>query len=378
VQDFSADEYALRLARLRTAFGSRAVEAMLIDDSEILAYFTGYETSLNRYRACVVPLEGSPVMVLRALDAEPFRRQSWLQQHVAVPDSEDVVLHLAEALRAYRTIGFDSASHALTVDAWEALRAALPLARFIALPGLPWQLRLVKSSAEISRLRKAAGILDQVIAELADGVAPGVTPRQLLAQAAARLIALGGDPAHIGYVAAASGWDFLHAQPDERGLERGDVLHAELVARYRGYEARVMRCIALGEPPPERLRAAETLVRLQDAQIAAMRPGAPAREVDAILRQGVLASGLRERYDNITGYTLGYYSRQPLRSSDFTRCFLPDAQWKLEAGMVFHMYTSAGGVSLSETVLVGGHGPERLTKLERGLLVAPSHGRDPA
>ena len=359
--DFAREEFSARLARLRESMRRQALDAVLVDDSEMLAYFTGYETSLNRYRACVVPLEGAPAMVLRSLDAAPFRQQSWLAQPIAVPDSEDTVLAVAKALEPYRRIGFDPSSHALTVSTY----GALPHARFV--PVSLRELRLVKSAAEVARIRRAAGLLDQAFGELLEAVAPGVTPRRLTGRAAARLITLGADPAHIGYIAAARGWDFLHAQPDEKPLEAGDVLHLELVARYRGYEARLMRCVALGAVPPDLLRKAETLARLQDAQIAAMKPGAVARDVDAILREGVLAAGLRETYPNVTGYTLGYYSRQPLRSSDFTRCFLPTAEWSLEPGMVFHMYASAAGVSFSETVLVGRDGPERLTQLERRL-----------
>ena len=37
--------------------------------------------------------------------------------------------------------------------------------------------------------------------------------------------------------------------------------------------------------------------------------------------------------------------------------------------MVFHMYTSAKGVSLSETVLVTEDGAERLTRTDRRLFV---------
>jgi len=36
-------------------------------------------------------------------------------------------------------------------------------------------------------------------------------------------------------------------------------------------------------------------------------------------------------------------------------------------GMVFHMYTSAMGLALSETVLVNEYGAQRLTRLERKL-----------
>ena len=45
--DFSADEFAGRLARLRAAMKQSAVDVMLIDDCESLAYFTGYDTTLN-------------------------------------------------------------------------------------------------------------------------------------------------------------------------------------------------------------------------------------------------------------------------------------------------------------------------------------------
>ena len=87
-----------------------------------------------------------------------------------------------------------------------------------------------------------------------------------------------------------------------------------------------------------------------------------AEEVDAILRQGLLESGLRATFDNISGYTLGFYSSAGPRTSDFTRIFHPGAKWRLEPQMVFHMYASAQGASLSETVLVTEPGPERLTR----------------
>ncbi len=322
---FSSAEFAARLERLRAAMRTHAVDVMILDDCEILAYFTGYETTLNLYRACIAPREGRPVMVLRALDAEPFRSQSWFQDHEAFADGDDPVEKLAAALRSRgfgaAAIGFDSGSHALSVAGYERLRGLLPGARFVPMHQVPWELRLVKSPAEIALIRRAAELLE----------------------------------------------NFLHAQSEETPLEAGDVLHLELVSRYRGYEARLMRCVALGPIDAERRHAAELLVALQDAQIAAMKPGAVACDVDAILRNGVLAAGLRESYPNVTGYTLGYYSRVPIRSSDFTRCFLPSAEWRLEAGMVFHMYTSARGVSFSETVLISDEGAERLTKLDRRL-----------
>jgi Xaa-Pro dipeptidase len=375
---FSTEEFSTRLERLRSVMRTRSVDVMVLDDCEILAYFTGYETSLNAYRACIAPREGRPVMVLRALDAEPFRNQSWFEDHEAFEDGEDPIERVAGALItrgfASAAIGFDSGSHALTAEGYERLRRALPDARFVPMFRVPWEQRLVKSPAEIALIRRAAELLDQTLGEIIDVVVPGMTPREVAAMAVRRLIELGADPAHLGYIAAARGWNFLHSRPQEKPLETGDVLHLELVSRFRGYEARLMRCVAMGPVDAERRDAASRLIALQDAQLAAMRPGAAAGEVDAILRDGVIAAGLREHYPNVTGYTLGYYSRVSIRSSDFTRCFMPSADWRLEAGMVFHMYTSAKGVSFSETVLVREDGAERLTKTERRLFSKSADG----
>ena len=68
-----------------------------------------------------------------------------------------------------------------------------------------------------------------------------------------------------------------------------------------------------------------------DARLAGLR-------VDAILRRGVIDAGLRTSFDNISGYTLGFYAQAGPRTSDFTRIFHPGAAWRLEANMVFHMY----------------------------------------
>src|SRR5260221_8954210 len=171
----------------------RSVDVMLLDDSEILAYFTGYETSLNRYRACLVPAEGEPVMVLRALDAEPFRAQAWFKACVPVADGEDPLEAVAASLKRFAVIGFDPGSHALTVDGYEQLKRLLPTARFVPMRGVPWELRLVKSPAEIALIRRAAEILDRRMREVIDAVEPGVTCRALLALAARRLLESGAD-----------------------------------------------------------------------------------------------------------------------------------------------------------------------------------------
>jgi Xaa-Pro dipeptidase len=129
----------------------------------------------------------------------------------------------------------------------------------------------------------------------------------------------------------------------------------------------MMRPVVVGEPSVALNAAAEKLVALQDRQIAAMKPGAVARDIDAIMRQGALNAHLRPTYENVTAYTLGLYTRTP-RSSDFSRVFLPTSHWVLQEGMVFHLYATAQGLGFSETVAVGADGGVRLTTSPRYVL----------
>ncbi|MFI5011648.1 MAG: M24 family metallopeptidase, partial [Hyphomicrobiales bacterium] len=366
---FARSEFEGRLARLRNAMGERSLDLMLIDDSEILNYFTGFETSLNLYRACLVPLDGGLTMVLRQLDVAPFLEQSWFGGCVGFADTDDPALAVAAAIRSTGSerarIGVDFGSHAMTVNSFQAMQAALPQASFVAMTHVPWELRLIKSEAEIGRIARAAGIADATMLAIAEEAKPGMTTRDATAIAVRQFVDRGGDAQYVGRIAAGRGWDFLHRAVSDEPLQAGDILHVELAPSYAGYSARLMRCIVFGPIDAALARTAERLAELQDRQFAGMRPGARAGDVDRILREGVLREGLRESYPNITGYTLGYYSHQPLRSSDFTRVFHPGADWRLEPGMAFHMYTSARGISLSETVVIREAGAVRLTSLPR-------------
>jgi Xaa-Pro dipeptidase len=251
------------------------------------------------------------------------------------------------------------------------LQALLPEARFIDLGPVSDLWRVLKSPAEIEILRAAAGIADATMQVLADSVRVGMRVRDVAAIAAAEFLRRGADHGGPGPIIRARGdAEFLHAQAADEMLGHGDVLHVELTPAVAGYSARLMRPLLLGGNPDAE-RVAARLVALQDRQIAAMHPGMPASEVDALVREPILREGLRRRFANVTGYTLGLYARTP-RPSDFSRCFRPGAEWRLEAGMMFHMYVSAGSVAISETVLVTETGPARLTRFPRAPVILPA------
>ncbi|MEC5293404.1 MULTISPECIES: M24 family metallopeptidase [unclassified Aurantimonas] len=370
---FDRAEFVGRVERVRACMSRAEVDVALFDEIEAMTWLAGYGNSENRWRCVGVPVEGEPFFLIRALDAGPCRLRSWITDIPTFRDWEDPMPVLVEALvrrgLATSRIGLDLGSYCMPPARYEKLRAALPNARFVDLGSMVWELRLSKTPAEIALLRRASEIADEAMRRAAAACVCGASQRTAAREAVAAFIDLGADPGAPGPISAGRGWDFLHGHLDDAILCDGDVVHLELTPRVHGYSARLMRCAVAGSPAPELERASALLAEIQDRQIAAMKPGAIAEEVDIVLRDGVLSAGLRETFDNISGYTLGFYSHAGPRTSDFTRIFHPGARWRIKSGMVFHMYASAAGASFSETVLVTENGPERLTRLPRNLIL---------
>ena len=370
---FSREEYARRLAAVRAKMRERGAELVLVDEAEHLCYLTGFDRSATRYQVCAVPLEGDPVMFLRSLDEPSFLERSWVPEHVTVADWDDPVETLVRTLGqrgwAARRIGLELDSNYLTVRRWQAITAALPGATFVDFGEVLRELRLRKSPEEVAYLRQAAYIADRAMAAAVAAVGEGKNEREAAAAASAAFVQLGADTGRAGVITSGARAGSLHGVLGHRRLQRGDILHMELVPQVHGYSARIMRPTVIGPPSAVQADAARRLIEIQDAQLAAMKPGAVAGDVDRVCRDGVLGADLKDRYENATGYTLGYYAPWSPRTSDFTRLFVPTAAWALEPGMVFHMYVSAVGLSFSETVVVTDDGAERLTRAERALFV---------
>jgi Xaa-Pro aminopeptidase len=363
------EEFRQRTAAVQRAMAERGIDLLILDQSEKCYYLLGYSIAETFYRACLVPATGEPVMVLRKMDVGPCEERTWIDGVIGFDDWDDPIEVIARVVGdkgwPVATIGVEKMSYNLPAGRYEALCAAFAGSRMCDFPDVLDALMWRKSPSEIACLARACEITDATFRYLVDNLAPGLSSRDLAAMAAERSIRLGADSGPIGRITVANDDRHLHANLKTDPIEPGNVVHIELVPKYEGYSARIMRPVLLGGPDPERAAKAERIVAVQDRQLAAMRPGVAASDIDAIIRDGLKAEGLKESYSNISGYTLGYYALYPCRASDFSRVFSPRDQWLLQSGMAFHMYTSVDGLAFSETVVITETGMERLTKTER-------------
>ncbi|RWK40687.1 Xaa-Pro peptidase family protein [Mesorhizobium sp.] len=366
---FPLEEYEARLLALRGVMAESRMDLLIVNQHEHMDYFCGYAPTAAMYQAVLVPLEGEPVAVVRELDASAFSESSWLTSYAAFGDDENPVKVAADTIRARgygaSVIGVERDSYFLTVNRALEFESLLPEARFVDFASVMWELRQVKSPLEIACLRVAAEICDRAAAAGFEIAKPGVNEREVFVAMTSEAWRSGADNAQVAVMASGPRSGILHAPLAGRTLAEGDILHVEPVPFFRGYTSRMMRPKSIGTPTDEQMRTAETMVAIQDEQFPAMKPGADAKEVDRIVREGMLSARVRDSYTNVTGYTLGL--KHPPRTTDFTRVFRASSDWKLQENQVFHMYTWAAGMAFSETIVVTPEGGKRLTGMERKL-----------
>ena len=366
-------EHRERLAVARRFQEERGFDALLVDQTEALFYFTGFDLSEILYRCCVIPREGETFVVVRQADADAFEEHSCVDRAFGYLDWADPIAAVAgrivERGLGRARIGVDFSSYCMTLQRFAQLQALLPDAAFVDTGDFFGELRVRKSASEIALMRKAAAVADAGYLAAKAALGPGRSQREGIAAASAAYVLAGADTGRVGFVTSGRGWNFFHKPIGEASLGIGDVVHFEFAPRVRGYCARMMRPVIIGAPSAKQEGVAARLLAIQDRQIAAMTPGAIARDVDAICRETMLAEGLRDTYPNATAYALGHVPWASPRTSDHSRHLTPESRWPLEPGMVFHVIISSHGIAFSETVLVTDGPPECLGRSLRELAI---------
>lgn len=367
VGEFTRAEYDCRVALVRAVMRERGLDTLVIDQLDHVAWLFGYLPTAARYQGALLPVDDDPVLFVRELDLPAFLQQSWVPVYETYADDEDEIERLIALLRTRggARIGFEMDSNIFTAQRYQRVSQALPGAALRDFSGVIWELRVVKSAQEIACLRRAAQIADACLAAGIGAVRVGGSERDPAIATYSAALAAGADNGRVSTFGYGSTVESMHGRLAMRRLEAGEVYFIEAVPQVRGYSSRVVRPVSLGPASYERRRLAERLIAIQDEQIAAMQVGATAADVDAICRETVLREGIKDRFPQVTGYTLGYHAVP--RTADHTRIFVPGQTWKLEENTVFHVILYSRGLPFSETVLVTSGGPQRLTQTERKL-----------
>jgi ectoine hydrolase len=387
---FTREEYATRLAKVRSAMDAAEIEVLVATDPSNMAWLTGYDGwSFYTHQAVIVTHDDDPLWWGRMQDANGARRTVYMEESriIGYPDeyvqSTEIHPHqnLAEILKdlGHETsrIGVEKDNYYYSAAAHEHLTAGLPDATLMDATGLVNWRRAVKSGRELEYMRAAARIVERAHERVLELVEPGLRKNELVAEILRTSIrgvdGFGGDyPAIVPLLATGPDASAPHLTWDDRPFEKGAGTFFELAGCVRRYHAPLCRSIYLGTPPQQMLNAEKALVEGLEAGLEAARAGNRASDVAAALYASLDKSGIKR--EGRCGYPIGL--SYPPDWGERTISFRLTDVSVLQPGMTFHfmpgLWMTDWGLEITESILIKESGPaEPLTNSPRRLFVKP-------
>ena len=374
---FTREEFADRLKRLRAKMEERGLDAMLLFAPESHFWTTGYDTFGYCFFQCLI-IDHEEVLLTRSADLRQAQLTStitdiriWKDGADADPTA-DLKALLAERGLQGKKLGFEDDTAGLTAKRGRELAEKMDgFATLIPASDIVEKLRLVKSSAEIEYVRKAAEIGDACYLKALDVIAPGVSEGEILAVQQGEVFALGGDYAGNEFIIGSADHALLcRYYSGRRTLDANDQLTLEWAGAYRHYHAAYMRTVVIGEPWPEHISmhaaAKDALLACEEA----MKPGRPMADVFDAHAVTLDEAGLGSARLNACGYSLGAKYSPCWMDTDM---FYEGSPQIMAPGMVFFLHMilmdsdTGAAMTLGRSSLVTETGADCLSALSLDL-----------
>lgn len=232
--------------------------------------------------------------------------------------------------------------------------------------------RRAKHPDEVASIETACRIADLALDDVASRIADGVAETEVRDWLESRMRELGATgPSYETIVASGPVNAALpHHRPTGRRLERGDTVIIDVGALVDGYHSDMTRTFVVGEPTDEQLEAYALVLESQLAGLAAVRPGMPAREVDAACRAVIERAGRGDWFSHGTGHGVGLLiHEEPYLNRVSEAVLCPGDVVTVEPGVYREGF---GGVRIEDLVLVTTDGARRLTASPKDSPCLPS------
>jgi len=378
---FPIEEYDARLRAVRAAMDEQGVGTLLVASPENVCYLIGLDhLGYFAFTLLILPLEGRPMLVIRAMERPTVELQTPQSVFVPYGDQEDPAATVIGALRALGStagrIGVERSTMYLPIDVWERIGKGLPGARWADASQLVSRVRSVKSPREIATVRRAAAISDRALQAGIGTAGEGVTEREVAAAIYAELISAGSQtPGFPPLVRSTPSLALEHVTWSDRRLTHGDTLFLELSASVARYHAPVSRMAYVGATPDGAHEAAKIVAAGMEAISASLRPDARGADVYASWQAAMDAGlGCPARPRHHCGYMVGIGFPPSWSSGGVPVGLAPGGDLVIEAGMTFHAMSwllGQGPVNygVSDAALVTEDGCELLTRTARDPIV---------
>ncbi len=293
-------ECAARIAKAQALMGEAGIDALYLDASTSLYYFTGLRVHASeRLTGAVLPADGDIAYVVPAFEEAAILEmlpsagdiRGW-QEH------EDPTALVIDTLRdmgaASGTLAVDETTPFFTFD---GLRRAGNSFDFVNASQITATCRMIKSDAEIALMQRAKGMTLEVHKAAARILHDGITTTEVqgFIEEAHRRVGVDG-PTTFNIVLFGEATAYPHGVPYAQTLKEGDMVLIDIGATVEGYNSDITRSYVLGEPSAREREVWDVEKAAQAAAFDAAQVGAPCGSVDDAARRVIEAAGFGPGY----------------------------------------------------------------------------------
>jgi Xaa-Pro aminopeptidase len=302
-----------RVHAARDVAGELGLDLLVFTPGSDLRYLSGYSAhAMERLTALVVPARGEPFLVVPRLEAPMVDASpaGALGLHVQAWDETDDAFAVL-AREATGRLGTTPSRVAVGNRTWAehalGVQRALPGAALELAAPVVDRLRMVKNAAEVEELAAAGAAIDRVHARMASILRVGRTEAEVGADIAAAILEEGHVGVDFTIVGSGPNGASPHHDVSARVIEAGDVVVVDIGGETAtGYRSDCTRTYAVGQAPgPDVAEWYGVLQQAQAAAVAAVRPGVPAEEIDAVARRVITDGGYGDHFIHRTGHGIG-------------------------------------------------------------------------
>ncbi|HUS56302.1 MAG TPA: Xaa-Pro peptidase family protein [Thermohalobaculum sp.] len=373
---FPDAEFEARLARAQQLMRDTGLAALLLTTEPEVRWFSGFLTqfwqSPTRPWFLVVPAQGKPVAVIPAIGAECMGR-TWIEdiRTWSSPDPEDDGVSLLTAtLREVAGGGpvglpMGPETHLrMPLSDFERVKSALAGIVFADATPLMRRLRVLKSEAEVAKIRFAAQAASKAFARVPEILSIGMSESACFRTFKIAALEAGlDDVAYLVGGAGPGGYGDIISPPSERALAPGDVLILDIGGVHDGYYCDFDRNFGVGSISDDARRAHDLVWRATEAGLAAARPGATFADLFHAMQGAMSGGGVNDAAGDANVGRLGHGLGMQL--TEFPS-ITPWDQTVLEPGMVLTlepgMAFAPGRMMVhEENIVISEDGAELLT-----------------
>lgn len=337
------------------AFEQKDFDGFLIANEANMLYFAGFPGA-----ACLlIPRNGENTLYVYGVNYEQAKAEGKGFRVELVKRGENLAAKVAAQVKDFsiKKLAFDG----LTFENYRSLAKKLRgKARLKPQNELVWEIRKVKDTEELERMRKAGQLTCEGMKAAYEFIRPGVKEYDVAAEIEYAMRRKGSwGTAFDTIVASGVRSAFPHGGCTDREIREGDLVVVDIGASYRYYRSDMTRTLVAGKPSEKQKRLYEIVKTAQQKAVQAVKAKARAKAVDTMARKVIEEAGYGENFVHSLGHGVGLEVHEPPTLSQQSKERLAVGNVvTIEPGIYL---VGFGGIRIEDTVLVKERDAEKFT-----------------